>query len=82
MAYFSQREENRDLLETARAIYEPRLGHPFPIALRQSPLLEIEARLRWMESKAPGGRQSRNAWARGLRSIKRRVDALRKAWHD
>lgn len=50
LAYFSQREENRDLVERAREVYEPRLKFPFPIALRSSRLLEIEARLRWMEN--------------------------------
>jgi hypothetical protein len=54
LAYFTQREENRDIVETARNIYEPRLGHPFPIALHASRLLEIEARLRWMEGEGPG----------------------------
>jgi hypothetical protein len=55
LAYFTQREENRDIVETARNVYEPRLGHPFPIALHASRLLEIEARLRWMDGERPGG---------------------------
>lgn len=51
LAYFSQREENRDIVETARSVYQPRLGHPFPIAMYANRLLEIEARLRWMEGQ-------------------------------
>jgi hypothetical protein len=54
LAYFSQREENRDIVEIARKIYEPRLRHPFPIAMRASRLLEIEARLRWMDGQGLG----------------------------
>jgi hypothetical protein len=54
MSYFSQREENRDLVELARMVYEPRLKHPFPIATRSSRLLEIEARLRWLEGQGQG----------------------------
>lgn len=50
MAYFSQREENRDLVEQVRVIYEPRLRLPFPIAMKASRLLEIESRLRWLEA--------------------------------
>jgi hypothetical protein len=54
LAYFSQREENRDIVETARKFYEPRLGHSFPIAMRASRLLEIEARLRWLDGQGLG----------------------------
>jgi hypothetical protein len=61
MAYFCQREDNRDLVEAARAVYERRLGLPFPVASRLSPLLEIEARLRWMEGQGLGGRSFGNA---------------------
>lgn len=50
VAYFPQREENRDLVATIRGVYEPRLGHPFPVAVYRSRALELEARLRWMES--------------------------------
>lgn len=57
LAYFTQREENRDIVEMARKVYEPRLGHPFPIALRASRLLEIEARLRWMDGERNDGAQ-------------------------
>jgi hypothetical protein len=51
MAYFTQREENRDLVEVTRKVYEPRLGHPFPIAACASRQLDLEARLRWLEMK-------------------------------
>jgi hypothetical protein len=51
LAYFSQREENRDIIEKARNVYGPRLRHPFPIVLKASRELEIEARLRWLEEK-------------------------------
>jgi len=50
IAYFPQREENRDLVATIRRVYEPRLCHPFPIATYPSRELELEARLRWMET--------------------------------
>jgi len=50
-AYFTQREENRDIIERARCVYEPRLGHAFPIAMCGSRSLEIEARMRWMEAR-------------------------------
>lgn len=53
ISYFTQREENRDIVEQAKAVYSARLKLPFPIGLRQSRLLEIEARLRWMENNAP-----------------------------
>jgi hypothetical protein len=55
LAYFSQREENRDLVEVARTVYEQRLGLPFPIAMRQSRLLEIESRLRFLENQGQIG---------------------------
>jgi hypothetical protein len=51
LAYFSQREENRDLVPRARALYEQRLGLRWPIALRASRELEIEARLRYLEGQ-------------------------------
>lgn len=57
LAFFSQREENRDIVETARVLFEARLGLPFPLSLRQSRLLEIEARLRWLESRNIAGTQ-------------------------
>jgi hypothetical protein len=50
-AYFSQREENRDIVSRARSVYEKRLNLPYPIALRATRELEIEARLRWLEGQ-------------------------------
>jgi hypothetical protein len=54
LAYYSQREENRDIVEEARELYEERLGHPFPIGMRKTRLLEIEARLRWLDDHSLG----------------------------
>jgi hypothetical protein len=50
-AYFTQREENRDIVERARSVYGRRLAHPFPIAMCGSRELEIESRLRWIEAR-------------------------------
>jgi hypothetical protein len=50
-AYFSQREENRDIVPRARELYEKRLNLPYPIAMRTSREFEIEARLRWLEGQ-------------------------------
>ncbi|KXO74292.1 hypothetical protein [Brucella anthropi] len=50
MAYFVQREENRDIVEAAQKVYQERLSLPYPISLRKTRALEIEARLRWIES--------------------------------
>ncbi len=83
LAYFSQREENRDIVETARQVYEPRLGHPFPIAMRASRLLEIEARLRWLDGQGLGSapplpangpaRLGRERIVRGIKKVNRLV---------
>lgn len=54
IAYYTQRDELRDITETIRTMYEPRLGHPFPIATHASRMIEIEARLRWMEERRVG----------------------------
>jgi hypothetical protein len=89
LAYFSQREENRDIVEIARKFYEPRLRHPFPIAVRASRLLEIEARLRWMDGQGLGsapplpasnrGRgRSKNCCIRGIDKVIRMVLAARR----
>jgi len=51
IAYFSQRDENRDIVPKARAVYEDYLNLPWPIAMRATRELEIEARLRWMEGQ-------------------------------
>lgn len=52
LSYFTQREENRDLIDPIRATYEPRLRHPFPIAGRRDRIRELESRLRWMERRS------------------------------
>lgn len=51
LAYFTQREENRDIVDTARTFFEKRLGHPFPISLYADRSLELENRLRMLEAK-------------------------------
>lgn len=51
LSYFSQREENRDLISKARDFYQKRLKHPFPISLHSDRLIEIECRLRWLEGQ-------------------------------
>lgn len=56
MAYFNQREENRDIVADAQKIYQKRLSLPYPIGLRKTPELEIEARLRWLESNNIGSK--------------------------
>ena len=67
-AYFSQRDENRDIVPRARDLYEKRLSLPWPIALRASRELEIEARLRWIEGSglaagAPTGLQAHHSFS-------------------
>ncbi|KAB0566827.1 hypothetical protein [Brucella pituitosa] len=56
MAYFNQREENRDIVSAAQEVYQKRLSLPYPIGLRKTRELEIEARLRWMESNSIGSK--------------------------
>jgi len=51
IAYFSQRSENRDIVPRARQIYQDFTGVNYPIGLIEDRLLEIEARLRWIEKK-------------------------------
>ena len=52
LAYYSQREENRDIVSKARELYQERLNLGFPISLRATRELEIEGRLRWMEGRS------------------------------
>lgn len=84
MAYFVQREENRDIVAAARELYQDRLGLPYPIALHKSRELEIEARLRWLEtgSVAGGGpnsrRRARSARQSGARAFKNILRAIRR----
>lgn len=51
LAYFTQREENRDITDRAQVFYESRLGHPFPIALYPDRILDIETRIRMLETE-------------------------------
>jgi hypothetical protein len=50
-AYFSQRFENRDIVPRAREVYQNFTKVNYPIALITDRLLEIEARLRFMEKR-------------------------------
>lgn len=50
LAYYSQRQENRDIVSKARDIYSRRLNLKFPIGVHETRELEIEARLRWLET--------------------------------
>lgn len=47
--FFIQREENRDMINDFRAVYEKWLNHPFPIAVQTDKAFENEARLRFIE---------------------------------
>jgi hypothetical protein len=51
MAYFSQRSENRDIVESVKKIYDKWLALPWPIGLHATRELEIEERLRWLEGR-------------------------------
>ena len=51
IAFFSQREENRDLMQKLRETYYSYLSLNFPISLCPSKELENENRLRWIENK-------------------------------
>lgn len=87
IAYFSQREENRDIVDAAHALYGARLGHPFPISLYEGREREIEARLRWLEDHQPQATSVTPETSAPLspkrvsRAIYRRVSTLwRTAW--
>ncbi|MGF6266915.1 hypothetical protein OKW49_007908 [Paraburkholderia youngii] len=86
MAYFTQREENRDIVDAARALYDGRLGHPFPISLYADRERDIEARLRWLEDHPPQATKGTlEASKRVSRAIYRRMRTLwkngRRAWY-
>lgn len=53
--YFSQRAENRDILDLARPVYADWTGLPWPIRGIATRDLEIEARLRYLEGFGPTG---------------------------
>lgn len=50
--FFSQREENRDIIPSIRTVYEKRLNHPYPIALQTNKDIENENRLRDIDANA------------------------------
>lgn len=72
LTYFSQREENRDILPKCLSVYSERCGHTFPVGLYQDRLNEIEARLRWMEKR---GLKYRANWS-GIRQLRAAVKRL------
>ena len=49
IAFYSQREEIRDMIPEIRDVFSRFLSLPFPIALCDNKLIEIENRLRFME---------------------------------
>lgn len=51
ICFFTQREENRDLLPQMRLAYERFLKLPFPIAMCPLKEYENENRLRWLENR-------------------------------
>jgi hypothetical protein len=75
LAYFSQREENRDIVDAAQALYGSRLGHPFPLALHADRERENEARLRWLEERLTEPAASKRVWLKRItpKRVKRAV---------
>lgn len=51
LAYYSQREENRDIIQDIKQIYNGWLNLPWPIGIHATRESEIEGRLRWLENK-------------------------------
>lgn len=50
--FYSQREENKDLIPAIRDLYQDRLNQPYPIALQADRLIENENRLRYIENES------------------------------
>lgn len=50
--FFSQREENRDLIDPIRDLYEKRLEHSYPVALQSNRVIENENRLRDIDANS------------------------------
>ncbi len=79
LAFFTQREENRDIVDAARALYGPRLGHPFPLALYADRERENEARLRWLEERLTEPTTTKRKWLTRIapkrveRAVRRRL---------
>lgn len=55
IAFFSQREELRDMIAQIRDVYTKFLALPFPIAICTDRLIEIENRLRFLEKNGLSG---------------------------
>ena len=72
--FFSQRNENRDLIDRIRAYYTEFLHLPFPISICDNRLIELENRLRFMERQYmnPSSRVSsnRNLISGGIKCIR------------
>ena len=62
--FFTQREENRDLIPRIRQLYEKRLGHPYRISLQPDRALEMADRARFTEKITLAEiDESRREWA-------------------
>lgn len=48
--FFSQRDENKDLLNSIRNYYQKRLNVSYPISITQDKIFELENRIRYMEN--------------------------------
>jgi len=71
--FYTQREENKDMIPAVRERYQAYLGLPYPISLQPSRELELEGRVRFLEASrhhagVPGrrggllGRLARRIW--------------------
>lgn len=74
LAYYSQREAMRELVEELRPIYQRFLGLKHPIALRQDRALEVEARLRWIEARSSDCMCTRKKSIKGV--LKRKIKSF------
>ena len=72
--FFSQRDECRDMIDEFRACYTGFFKLPFPIALCDNRLVELENRMRYLEEHGIPNRNGinslRNIWKKGVRFIK------------
>ncbi|PMS35042.1 hypothetical protein B0G57_11288 [Trinickia symbiotica] len=79
LAFFTQREENRDIVDAAHALYGQRLGHPFPLTLYADRERENEARLRWLEQRLTEPSVTKRKWLQRIapkrvqRAVRRRL---------
>lgn len=60
--FFSQRNECRDMMDDLRECYEKYLSLPFPIALCNNRMIEIENRLRFVEAKQGQNKRPRSMY--------------------